>query len=357
MSLGGLAKYGAICNIPEDQRLQLMAGEVLLGTGLGINATVVLHGLQATELNGKIGTVVGFNPKTQRWTVRLRHDGAEVGVRDVKLVVENPARTGSFQLKLLIVDVRDSQDFAQMHIPGAVNIPYGKMFMDRERTLAEIRQWNLSTTRIVTYATVDSAELHYATIGRDLSASNWLWEALGHPTMLLATLRGGLQGWVADGRPVQAGSSTGSPQLFTASSIPRPFSTEPVVNETINQEHGERAHLKDACSMVESNAKPKTLDSTPPKAALVAEITSDKAPSPVMWKVVGGTDKGGLIVRKGMEISSQQEDVRLSTGSIVEELSRQADRLEYTLVAGGGPQSGWVSVRFKGKDLVVKHQS
>jgi len=316
----------------------------------------VLHGLQAAELNGKIGTVVGFNLGTQRWTVRLHHDGAEVGVRDVKLVVENPARTGSFQFKLLIIDVRDSEDFAHMHIPGAVNIPYGKMFMDIERTLTKMRQWSLSTTRIVTYATVDSAELHHATVGRDLSASNWLWEVLGHPTMMLATLRGGLQGWVADGRPVEAGSSTGPRQLFMASSIPRPFSTRPAESATIDQEQAECADQKHACSMVEANATRLTLDNTPPQAPS-PEITLDKAPSPALWKVVGGTEKGGLIVRKGMDTLSQQENVRLSTGSIIEELSRQADRLEYNLIAGEGPQSGWVSVQFKGKDLVVKHQS
>jgi len=354
MSLGGLAKYGAICNIPEDQRFQVTAGELLIGSGLGMNATVVLHGLQASELNGKTATVVGFDSDKLRWTLRLHHSGAEVGVRDARLVVESPARTGSFQLKMLVIDVRDSDDFAHMHIPGAVNIPYGKMFMDSERTLAKVRQWNLSTTRIVTYATVDSADLHYATVGRDLSASNWLWEVLGHPTMMLATLRGGLQGWVADGRPVEAGSSTGPQQLFTAASIPRPFSKE--VDSAVIREQAEGAEQEDGRLTTEHTATPLLLDSTPLKAPS-SELMPNKASPPTLWKVVGGTDKGGLIVRNGVETSSRQEAVRLSTGSIIEELSRQADRLEYRLTDGEGPQSGWISVRFKGKELVVKHQS
>ncbi|CAE7021752.1 unnamed protein product [Symbiodinium sp. KB8] len=197
-----LAKYGAVCNIPREQRFQVTPEELLVGLGLGQHAMVELHGLKKAELNGKQGTVVGYNPETQRWTVRLHDDHSEVALLGTKLVVERAARTGTFRLETLLIDVRDNEDFVNYHIPGAINIPYSKMFMDQQRTLSKLKEWNLATTRIVTYATHDSKFIH-TTVGRDLSASNWLWEILGHQLAMLATLSGGFAGWVKAGYLVE----------------------------------------------------------------------------------------------------------------------------------------------------------
>lgn len=76
-----------------------------------------------------------------------------------------------------------------------------------------------------------------------------------------------------------------------------------------------------------------------------------------LWEVVGGVDKGGILVRQGKETSSPKVEERLSTGAIVKELSLQDGRLQYELVTGGGPPTGWVSIKLSDKDLMVKHDA
>eukprot|EP00435_Cladocopium_sp_Y103_P039216 s644_g10.t1 len=75
----------------------------------------------------------------------------------------------------------------------------------------------------------------------------------------------------------------------------------------------------------------------------------------MMWEVVGGADKGGIIVREGSDLGSSIFSSRLATGAKVKEVEMAADgRLCYELVSGTGPASGWVTVNLKGKDLLVK---
>lgn len=57
-----------------------------------------------------------------------------------------------------------------------------------------------------------------------------------------------------------------------------------------------------------------------------------------MWEIVGGAD----MVRDGENTKSNQLDDRLSTGALVEEVELKGDRLNYKLVTGTGPQTGWV---------------
>mmetsp|Transcript_27881 Transcript_27881/g.83337 ORF Transcript_27881/g.83337 Transcript_27881/m.83337 type:complete len:687 (+) Transcript_27881:41-2101(+) len=73
-----------------------------------------------------------------------------------------------------------------------------------------------------------------------------------------------------------------------------------------------------------------------------------------VWEVVGGEGKGGILVRQGKETTSPKEEERLSTGARVREVTLEDGRLQYQLLTGGGPQSGWVSVKLGDKDLVVK---
>lgn len=76
------------------------------------------------------------------------------------------------------------------------------------------------------------------------------------------------------------------------------------------------------------------------------------------WEVVGGKDKGGIVVRTGQSLTSSQSPDRLSTGAIVKELALDGERLHYELVSGSGPSEGWVSLRLKAsgevKDLLVR---
>lgn len=71
-----------------------------------------------------------------------------------------------------------------------------------------------------------------------------------------------------------------------------------------------------------------------------------------VWMVVGGRDKGGIMVRSGKETTSAQFDKRLSTGAIFEEIEMEGDRIKYEKMVGDGPDMGWVSTAFKGSVLV-----
>eukprot|EP00930_Biecheleria_cincta_P043409 TRINITY_DN2980_c0_g1_i1.p1 TRINITY_DN2980_c0_g1~~TRINITY_DN2980_c0_g1_i1.p1 ORF type:complete len:1004 (-),score=206.03 TRINITY_DN2980_c0_g1_i1:259-3243(-) len=72
-----------------------------------------------------------------------------------------------------------------------------------------------------------------------------------------------------------------------------------------------------------------------------------------LFEVVGGGDRGGLIVRTELALTSPALESRLSTGSIVKGLECCEGRLHYELVDGAGPNSGWITMTLKDKDLVV----
>ncbi|CAE8644152.1 unnamed protein product, partial [Polarella glacialis] len=58
------------------------------------------------------------------------------------------------------------------------------------------------------------------------------------------------------------------------------------------------------------------------------------------------------VVRAGRALSSAELPEKLCTKSLVEELARAGDRINYRLVDGTGPKEGWVSVRLKEKLLL-----
>lgn len=72
------------------------------------------------------------------------------------------------------------------------------------------------------------------------------------------------------------------------------------------------------------------------------------------WEIVGGGDKGGILVRAGESTGSKGLADRLSTGAIVEQLAVVGDRLHYKLISGTGPAEGWVAIRLPDKVLCVK---
>lgn len=73
-----------------------------------------------------------------------------------------------------------------------------------------------------------------------------------------------------------------------------------------------------------------------------------------LWEVVGGGAQNGILVRKGKETSSAAEPDRLSTGAMIREVLLDGERLQYKRLSGTGPSTGWVSIRLKDKELVVK---
>eukprot|EP00931_Biecheleriopsis_adriatica_P037621 TRINITY_DN21573_c0_g1_i1.p1 TRINITY_DN21573_c0_g1~~TRINITY_DN21573_c0_g1_i1.p1 ORF type:complete len:796 (+),score=220.51 TRINITY_DN21573_c0_g1_i1:65-2452(+) len=73
-----------------------------------------------------------------------------------------------------------------------------------------------------------------------------------------------------------------------------------------------------------------------------------------LWEVVGGSDKGGIIVRVARELSSAEASSRLSTGALIRQEELVGERLRYTRLTGSGPDNGWVSLKVKEKPMVVK---
>merc|ERR1719291_1548030 len=69
------------------------------------------------------------------------------------------------------------------------------------------------------------------------------------------------------------------------------------------------------------------------------------------WRVVGGTESGGIIVRAAEDVKSDAL-ARLEPGSQIETLMLKGSRLQYHLLLGKGPQRGWISTKFKDKALV-----
>mmetsp|Transcript_30352 Transcript_30352/g.93234 ORF Transcript_30352/g.93234 Transcript_30352/m.93234 type:complete len:92 (-) Transcript_30352:839-1114(-) len=75
---------------------------------------------------------------------------------------------------------------------------------------------------------------------------------------------------------------------------------------------------------------------------------------PPTWVVVGGCDRGGVIVRTGLDLGSPKAEERLSYGALVEELELVGERLHFRRLLGSGPERGWLSIRLPDKELVVR---
>lgn len=72
----------------------------------------------------------------------------------------------------------------------------------------------------------------------------------------------------------------------------------------------------------------------------------------LFWEIVGGADKGGILVRAGKELKSEEKSGRLSHGALVREIEfLENGRLHYEIVKGTGPETGWVSIQISGKEL------
>jgi len=78
--------------------------------------------------------------------------------------------------------------------------------------------------------------------------------------------------------------------------------------------------------------------SSSPSAALAGKTNTQ------LWRVVGGIESDGVIVRQGPSLNSKALEERLSTRTEVVELEIRGSRLHYQKVRGEGPEEGWVSI-------------
>uniref|UniRef100_A0A7S2H0L6 Uncharacterized protein n=1 Tax=Alexandrium andersonii TaxID=327968 RepID=A0A7S2H0L6_9DINO len=137
----------------------------------------------------------------------------------------------------------------------------------------------------------------------------------------------------------------------------------PVAKEEPKQEPAEDGPIdEDECaptmSMVakaSSTAASEMTMSTSVKVTKSSEPEEELPPAEQngkVWKVVGGDDTGGIVVREGQSLKSKQL-ARLGTGAMVVELKKAGERLHFKKLSGIGPAEGWVSLKSKGKDLLV----
>lgn len=94
------------------------------------------------------------------------------------------------------------------------------------------------------------------------------------------------------------------------------------------------------------------LKPTAPTPVMVVAAEKPSIRTGTQWLVVGGDDKGGILLRKGVDLSSQEDPCRLSRGAVVEQVELKGNRLHYQLLQGIRPKFGWVSIAIKGKKLV-----
>lgn len=73
-----------------------------------------------------------------------------------------------------------------------------------------------------------------------------------------------------------------------------------------------------------------------------------------LWEVVGGSKTGGVLVRFGVDKDSPAHKERIATGAVVRQLKLSGERLQFEKVSGEGPESGWVSIKLKDADLLVR---
>eukprot|EP00913_Durusdinium_trenchii_P004666 g4331.t1 len=112
-----------------------------------------------------------------------------------------------------------------------------------------------------------------------------------------------------------------------------------------------RSAGRSACSMplfqlTNSSANPRDPQFTARRTRRGAMAAS------AIWEVVGGAEKGGILVREEADLKSAELHSRLAPGVFVQQVALQGERLHFSKLCGDGPDSGWVSLRLKEKPLL-----
>lgn len=122
---------------------------------------------------------------------------------------EDSLNTSAERARLRIIDTREREKFLAGHLPGAINIPYQRLTdssahvpgaLKSDEALAGIfgRKGIDNATKVVIY---DDAG------GFRASRLFWVLEYFGHREVSL--LNGGIQAWVAEGRPLDQSNEAG----------------------------------------------------------------------------------------------------------------------------------------------------
>ncbi|CAE8729482.1 unnamed protein product, partial [Polarella glacialis] len=121
-------------------------------------------------------------------------------------------------------------------------------------------------------------------------------------------------------------------------------------------EHMPELQAQDRHALAERRAgrpRPNAVRLCASRQDLAGESAATKAQLPI-WEVVGGVDAGGILVRSDLSLDSAKLPERLATGTFVEELRLEGERLSFRRLTGTGPGTGWVSVSLRGKCLLVR---
>jgi len=171
-------------------------------------------------------------------------------------------------------------------------------------------------------------------------------------------------GEYGDARQVDPGVSCHAPEVFASPTkgrwldVPLQVGNPPGPDEAAS-ESGTAEAVSESGTASEDGGDP-PVPTEPAHVALpsVAEAWDDDDQQIGQhWTVVGGVEAGGILVREGRLLTSTLLAARLETGAVV--FAKQVDgmRLEYELVSGHGPTSGWVSIKARGKDLLVANDA
>mmetsp|Transcript_59960 Transcript_59960/g.131639 ORF Transcript_59960/g.131639 Transcript_59960/m.131639 type:complete len:697 (+) Transcript_59960:112-2202(+) len=113
------------------------------------------------------------------------------------------------------------------------------------------------------------------------------------------------------------------PDCGTAQAHPGPPDLQPAIEEEDAREGSRQAAAAPA---------------TPPRAKTASWMLD------ATWVVVGGANKGGVLVREGVELDSKAAPMRLAVNARVMERDLRGNRLRFTKLEGEGPDQGWVTV-------------
>ncbi|MBA1146361.1 sulfurtransferase [Ectothiorhodospiraceae bacterium WFHF3C12] len=118
--------------------------------------------------------------------------------------------------RLLIVDLSQRETFLQMHVPGAVNLPYARIIQKDPPAMGMLPdEETLSAVLSGIGLTPENHVVAYDDEGNG-RASRLLWtlDALGHEGLSL--LNGGLHSWAEEDHPLEAGDVEPTPSKYQA---------------------------------------------------------------------------------------------------------------------------------------------
>jgi len=227
--------------------------------------------------------------------------------------------------KCCVIDCREETEREQAMIPGAICVGVGDIMFKNpnlSKTLAPLHQ---NSKPIVCYTNFGMME------SRCGAVCSVLVEQHNFPVSRMHRLKGGLNEWKKAELPICQGP-----------------------DDEVWKHAAERCWKGDPAR----SASPLiSVSVTPP---LTAPASSSSEPSSHMpqagsvWEVVGGAEKGGVLVREEQDLASQPAGSRLATGSTIEELELAGERLHYRLLTGTGPHTGWISVCLRDKPLATR---